>query len=93
MDRAGRQNSAAKSHPGKKPFARIVPVEATLAPLEERLRRLETAGVIVSRPPAMHALPQPLPLEAGLAQRISMPTATRDAAGSERDRLGYVRCP
>jgi prevent-host-death family protein len=53
-----------------KPIARLVPVEAKLAPLEERLRRLEDAGVIESRPAVLRGLPPPLPLEDGLAQRL-----------------------
>jgi prevent-host-death family protein len=53
-----------------KPIARLVPISTQAAPLEDRLRRLEDAGVIERRRAARLPLPPPLPLEDGLAQRI-----------------------
>jgi len=50
-----------------KPVAKLVPVPPQILPMDERIRRLEEAGIIE---PAGHAqeLPPPLPLKDGLAQ-------------------------
>jgi prevent-host-death family protein len=52
-----------------KPIARLVPVAEESLPLEERIRRLEEAGVLEPLRQAPHPLPPPLPLEKNLAQR------------------------
>ncbi len=53
-----------------KPVARLVPISAALAPVEERLRRLEESGLIERVHETVRPLPPPLPLEAGLARRM-----------------------
>lgn len=53
-----------------KPVARLVPASAPRGPLEDRLRRLQEAGVVERRPVSQHALPPPLPLAAEFARRI-----------------------
>ncbi|MDQ7843994.1 MAG: type II toxin-antitoxin system prevent-host-death family antitoxin [Armatimonadota bacterium] len=53
-----------------RPVARLIPVRAADLPLEERIRRLEEAGVLEPAPPgSSRPLPPPLPLPDGLAQR------------------------
>ncbi len=51
------------------PVARIVPAESDELTSEERVRRLEVAGIL--KPPANRAVrfPPPLPLERSLAQQ------------------------
>jgi prevent-host-death family protein len=53
-----------------KPIARLVPISQDRAPLEERLRRLEDAGLIERAAQRVLPLPPPLPLERGLAGRM-----------------------
>ena len=53
-----------------KPIAKLVPITVDLPPLEERLRRLEEAGIIEPRSAPARPLPPPLPIEHGLAQRL-----------------------
>jgi len=53
-----------------KPVARLVPVSAPRGPLEDRLRRLEEAGVVERRPVSQYSLPPPLPLAAEFARQI-----------------------
>jgi prevent-host-death family protein len=52
-----------------KPIARLVPVAGESLPLEERIRRLEEAGVLEPLRHVPRPAPPPLPLERGLAQR------------------------
>jgi len=52
-----------------KPVARLVPASAPRGPLEDRLKRLEEAGVLERRVP-QSPLPPPLPLAAEFARRI-----------------------
>jgi prevent-host-death family protein len=53
-----------------KPVARIVPMSATLAPVEERLRALEQSGLIERVLDVPRSIPPPLRLEPGLARRM-----------------------
>ena len=53
-----------------KPIARIVPIAAAEASLEERLSRLVKSGVIARAQAIESRLPPPLRLAAGLAQRM-----------------------
>lgn len=53
-----------------KPVARLVSVNTALAPLEERLHRLEESGLIEPLSEVAPPLPPPLPLAAGLAHRF-----------------------
>lgn len=52
-----------------KPVARLSPPSGSDLPLEERLRRLEDAGLIEPLRRPARDLPPPLPLKKGLAQR------------------------
>jgi len=52
-----------------KPIAKLVPVADEPLPLNERLRRLEEAGILGPEPPGGYELPPPFPLAFGLAQR------------------------
>ncbi|MBI4278605.1 MAG: type II toxin-antitoxin system prevent-host-death family antitoxin [Armatimonadetes bacterium] len=51
-----------------KPVARLVPVARGGLSLEERIRRLEDAGIIEPQPREVRDLPPPLPFPEGLAQ-------------------------
>ena len=53
-----------------KPVARLVPASAPRGPLEDRLKRLEEAGVVERRPVSQFSLPPPMPLANALARRI-----------------------
>jgi len=53
-----------------KPIARLVPASAPRGPLEDRLRRLEEAGVVERRPVSQYSLSPPLPLTGEFARRI-----------------------
>jgi len=53
-----------------KPVARLVPASAPRGPLEDRLNRLEEAGVVERRPVSQFSLPPPMPLANELARRI-----------------------
>ena len=53
-----------------KPIARIVPIAASEASLEERLLRLAKSGVLERAPINETRLPPPLRLAAGLARRM-----------------------
>jgi prevent-host-death family protein len=53
-----------------KPVARLVPASAPRGPLEDRVKRLEDAGVVERRPISQYLLPPPLPLTDELARRI-----------------------
>ena len=53
-----------------KPVARLVSATASRGPLNERLKRLEEAGVVERRVASPHPLPAPLPLANELARRI-----------------------
>jgi len=53
-----------------KPVARIVPMSATLAPVEERVRALEQSGLIERIQNIPRSVPPPLRLEPGLARRM-----------------------
>lgn len=54
-----------------RPVGKIVPVRSRALGLAERLKRLEERGVIELRnKKRMNKVPPPLPLEAGLAQKI-----------------------
>lgn len=53
-----------------KPIAKLVPAGKEELSFEERLRRLEEAGIIGPEPPAGYELPPPIPVEFGLAQRM-----------------------
>jgi prevent-host-death family protein len=53
-----------------KPVARLVPASAPRGPLEDRVKRLEDAGVVERRPISQYSLPPPLPLTNELARRI-----------------------
>jgi prevent-host-death family protein len=53
-----------------RPIARLVPMSAARGPLDERLKRLELAGVIERRIGSLHPLPPPLPIANELAQHI-----------------------
>jgi prevent-host-death family protein len=52
-----------------KPVARLVPASAPRGPLEDRLKRLEEAGVLERRV-SQTSLPPPLPLADEFARRI-----------------------
>ena len=51
------------------PIAKLVPIEKARLSLEERIRRLEEAGVIAPAPRDVRRLPPPLPIRDGLAQK------------------------
>jgi prevent-host-death family protein len=53
-----------------KPIARIVPIERSRAPLHERVRRLERAGILESAPRHAHSIPHAVAIERGLARRM-----------------------
>jgi prevent-host-death family protein len=53
-----------------KPIARLVPIAASQASLEERLVRLVKSGVIERAPTTESRLPEPLRVPAGLARRM-----------------------
>ncbi len=53
-----------------KPVARLVPASAPRGPLEDRLKRLEEAGVVERRSASQYSLSPPLPLTDELARRI-----------------------
>jgi prevent-host-death family protein len=53
-----------------RPIARLVPASASRGPLEERLRRLQEAGVVERRAGEPLLLPPPLPVANELARRI-----------------------
>ncbi len=53
-----------------KPVARLVPASAPRGPIEDRVKRLEDAGVVERRQISQYALPPPLPLTDELARRI-----------------------
>jgi prevent-host-death family protein len=53
-----------------KPVARLVPASAPRGPLEDRVKRLEDAGVVERRLISQYVLPPPLPLTDELARRI-----------------------
>jgi prevent-host-death family protein len=52
-----------------KAVAKIVPVPQGEIPLDERIRRLEDAGLVEPLGSPVRELPPPLPLKEGLAQR------------------------
>jgi prevent-host-death family protein len=52
-----------------KPVARLVPASAPRGPLENRLKRLEDAGVVERRAVAPSPLPPPLPMANEFARR------------------------
>jgi prevent-host-death family protein len=53
------------------PVGKIVPIEAETLPLEARVRRLESQGVIESGPhKQQQKIPLPIPIPDNLAQRI-----------------------
>lgn len=51
------------------PIAKLVPIHGSELPLEDRLHRLEEAGVIEPPHRPARSIPPPLPLEPGLAQQ------------------------
>ena len=53
-----------------RPIARLVPIDASEASLEERLDRLVKSGVIGGAPTNESRLPPPLRLPSGLARRM-----------------------
>ncbi len=53
-----------------KPIARLVPAGAPRGPLSERLKRLETLGIVERHTVPAAPLPPPLALAEGLAQRF-----------------------
>ena len=51
------------------PIARLSPIRGRSLSLAERMRRLEESGLVEPLRHEARALPSPLPLKAGLAQR------------------------
>lgn len=50
--------------------AKITAVDEATLPLSDRIRSLETSGVLNAMPNHVRPLPPPLPLEAGIAQEF-----------------------
>lgn len=53
-----------------KEIAKIVPVSKSRAPLTERIRRLEQAGIVEPAPNRPRRVPTAIPLDRGLARRL-----------------------
>ena len=53
-----------------KRIAKITAVDEASLPLMDRIKNLETSGVLSPAPGQARPLPPPLPLEAGIAQRF-----------------------
>jgi len=53
-----------------KPVARLVPIAPERLSLQERIQRLEEAGIVAPAPQSRLVVPPPLPLESGLASRM-----------------------